>query len=132
MVPFLPPLPEEEELANQNSTWTFISPEEDYFMPTIHAKRDEQHRGRLWKSVESYEAKEAARKAEEAKRIAMEADAKEMEELQRQAREQAAAQAREVVEKDKSRSPPGSACRAWPRSTMSPPRWRKTRAAARC
>ena len=61
MIPFLPPLPEEEETANQSSVWNFTSPEEDYFMPTIHAKRDDQHRGRLWKSVESYEAKEGAR-----------------------------------------------------------------------
>ena len=61
MIPFLPPLPEEEESANQSSVWNFVSPEEDYFMPTIHGKRDDQHRGRLWKSVESYEAKEGAR-----------------------------------------------------------------------
>ena len=53
----LPPKPTED--AEQMITP--IMNEGEAFMPTLHGKRDAEHKGRLWKSIESYENGDQAR-----------------------------------------------------------------------
>ena len=53
----LPPEPTE----NSEQMIIPITNEDEAFMPTLHGKRDTEHKGRLWKSIESYENGDQAR-----------------------------------------------------------------------
>lgn len=53
----LPPPPDEDS----EEKILLISEADPAFMPTLHGKRDAEHKGRLWKSIESYEKEEPAR-----------------------------------------------------------------------
>ena len=52
----LPPSPDQEE-----ETIIVATEVDPAYMPTLHGKRDAEHKGRLWKSIESYEKGDSAR-----------------------------------------------------------------------